>query len=501
MYRILIVDDEEIEREGMAEFIPWEQYGFQLVGTAWNGVEGFEKIRTECPDIVLTDIKMPVMDGIELIKKTRKNFPEVEFVVLSGYGEYEFTSKAMEEGIRYYILKPCDESKIMSVLERVKEEIEEKKEKKQEESAYYRAMNRLLPRAKEHIFRNMLLNKEQPKEDYALFLKELGNSDYHVQVLALKIAEGFDYLEQFILGSIIRELLEEETVLLSTSIGDEMLFLLDAEAGKDLETAVKRAESELQRVKKLPIHAAVSKAGKLEEVSTLYKQIQELFRIGNAEHRSELLYYELFRDAYDEADFIVDYKRIQKANDYAEILFEVYLAFLKMELRKYTFLQKAEMCTWVLKVLYGEEKSLDGLKQDTNTLFVYMINYITEKQGLGETLGKEQQRIREILLAVYENLENQEMNIQYLAKEVLYMNVDYFSRLFVKNRGIKFSSFLLELRITLAQRLLQYDHDLRIAQVAELVGYSPDGQYFSKAFRKAVGMSPTEYRDMLKMNE
>lgn len=99
LYKILIVDDEEIEREGMAGLIEWEQYGMILVGTAWNGIEGLEKIRTLSPDIVLTDIKMPGMDGIELIQNTREQMPWVEFVVLSGYGEYEYTSKAMEQGI------------------------------------------------------------------------------------------------------------------------------------------------------------------------------------------------------------------------------------------------------------------------------------------------------------------------------------------------------------------------------------------------------------------
>ena len=130
MYKLLIVDDEDIEREGMAQFIPWENYEIQLAGTAWNGVEGFQKIQAEEPDIVLTDIKMPVMDGIELIKKTKESFPDIEFIVLSGYGEYEFTSQAMEEGVRYYILKPCDEEKIVEVLSKVKQSIAEKRSQK-----------------------------------------------------------------------------------------------------------------------------------------------------------------------------------------------------------------------------------------------------------------------------------------------------------------------------------------------------------------------------------
>ena len=106
MYKLLIVDDEEIEREGMARFIDWEQFGIEMVGTAWNGAEGLEKIHTLKPDIVITDIKMPVMNGLDLIREAKKQQIEVEFIVLSGYGEYEFTSQAMQEGIRHYLLKP-----------------------------------------------------------------------------------------------------------------------------------------------------------------------------------------------------------------------------------------------------------------------------------------------------------------------------------------------------------------------------------------------------------
>lgn len=115
MYKLLIVDDEAIERDGMANLIPWQAYGVELVGTAWNGMDGYEKIEALHPDIVLTDIKMPVMNGIELIRKTKYKFPDIEFLILSGYGEYEFTSQAMEEGVRHYILKPCDEAKIVEV--------------------------------------------------------------------------------------------------------------------------------------------------------------------------------------------------------------------------------------------------------------------------------------------------------------------------------------------------------------------------------------------------
>ena len=125
MHTLLIVDDEEIEREGMAQFIPWDSYKMKVVGTARNGAEGLEKIAKYKPDLVLVDIKMPVMNGIEMIRQAKAQYPDMTFVVLSGYGDYEFTSQAMELGVRHYILKPCDESKMIPVLNKAIAELEE----------------------------------------------------------------------------------------------------------------------------------------------------------------------------------------------------------------------------------------------------------------------------------------------------------------------------------------------------------------------------------------
>ena len=87
MYKLLIVDDEKIEREGMAEFIDWNTYGIEVAGTVWNGQYGYEKELETHPDIVMTDIKMPDMDGIVLIRKLTEEFPVSQELVMSGYGE------------------------------------------------------------------------------------------------------------------------------------------------------------------------------------------------------------------------------------------------------------------------------------------------------------------------------------------------------------------------------------------------------------------------------
>ncbi len=125
MHTLLIVDDEEIEREGMAQLIPWDSYEMNVVGTARNGAEGLDKIAEYRPDLAIVDIKMPGMNGIEMIRQAKEQYPDMTFVVLSGYGDYEFTSQAMELGIRHYVLKPCDEAKMIPVLNKAIEELEE----------------------------------------------------------------------------------------------------------------------------------------------------------------------------------------------------------------------------------------------------------------------------------------------------------------------------------------------------------------------------------------
>ena len=97
----------------------------KVAGTARNGAEGLEKIAKYKPDLAIVDIKMPVMNGIEMIRKAKEQYPDMTFVVLSGYGDYEFTSQAMELGVRHYILKPCDEAKMIPVLDKAIAELEE----------------------------------------------------------------------------------------------------------------------------------------------------------------------------------------------------------------------------------------------------------------------------------------------------------------------------------------------------------------------------------------
>lgn len=116
MKQVLLVDDERTVLESISKNVNWHSCGVTLSGVCKNAFEALEAIKNQHPDIVITDIKMPVMDGLELIHKVREFDNHVEFIILSGYGEFELAKKAMKEGVRHFLLKPCSEEEIREAV-------------------------------------------------------------------------------------------------------------------------------------------------------------------------------------------------------------------------------------------------------------------------------------------------------------------------------------------------------------------------------------------------
>lgn len=119
MLKLLIVDDEEMICQAIANIIDWKSYNIQLVGTCTDGVEAYHTILDECPDIVITDIRMPGISGLELIERINRTDLCTQFVILSGYGEFEYAKRAMKCGVQHYLLKPCTETQIIDCIQEV----------------------------------------------------------------------------------------------------------------------------------------------------------------------------------------------------------------------------------------------------------------------------------------------------------------------------------------------------------------------------------------------
>lgn len=499
MYKLLIVDDEQIEREGMAHFIQWDKYDIQLCGTAWNGADALGKIQKDVPDIVLTDIKMPVMNGIELIQKLSETYRNIVVVVLSGYGEYEFTSQAMEYGIRHYILKPCDEDKIVAVMNDAKKEVDKRRE-------YHTLKRELLPHAKEELFRRLLTGSRLSDDEIMALKKDFPANGDSYRLLAMKNeVSGFEYIEQFILGNILGEILQMATMPLFTYVDDMVIFAIDVCTDNSLSKAVERTLQEFARIKSKAIASAASLEGDISVAHELYKQLLYLFTMVDNKTDAGLLCYPTQNEA-ESNTYYFDFDRLKSSDRYDNILFEITLAMKKLQSIGLSNDEKqrifeAFIVTWSSYV--GSEKlkllNIGGINSDESAI-TEVSRWIAETLNIYET-GKEKERMEKILDVIYSNFDNTELNIQYIAKNILFMNEDYFGRVFIRNMHLKFSAYLEQSRIEMAKRLLEYNPDMRIAMLTELIGYPADGQYFSKTFRKVCGMTPTEYRENLKKTD
>ena len=114
MLRLIIVDDERIIRETISQIIDWESLGITVIGVCKNGLEAYDMILDEYPDIVLTDIKMPGLSGLQLIQQLSSLDLNIEFVILSGYSDFTLVTEAMKYGVQHYLLKPCSEEELVS---------------------------------------------------------------------------------------------------------------------------------------------------------------------------------------------------------------------------------------------------------------------------------------------------------------------------------------------------------------------------------------------------
>ena len=184
MYKILLVDDERIILEGIAAVIEWEKLDTVLIGKAGSGREAYEMVEQNPPHIIITDVKMPELDGIGLIEKVKARYPDISFIILSGHDEFEFAKTAMQYGVRHYLLKPCNENKITEAIHHIIQEIREKERKDLFVQNVRYSLDKVLPKIKEQFLKDCLTDKTYGEREWK-FYSELLNLDLQYQSVRL----------------------------------------------------------------------------------------------------------------------------------------------------------------------------------------------------------------------------------------------------------------------------------------------------------------------------
>lgn len=231
MKKILLADDEEIIRLGISTLIPWEELDLELVYIAENGRRALNYILSNPVDIVVTDIRMPVMDGLELIQNCVEHDLCSRFILLTGYSEFEYAQSAMKYGVRHYLIKPTDESQIIQALKELCTEIDT-------ESSHERLFSHLVKTAPSNFFRELLTQTEGnpttiSRSRFAFYKDMLHINERPCALVSIHLERGTNHeipdpLLYFILENISTEVFTTENCLCSTTL-NECLFLLITE--------------------------------------------------------------------------------------------------------------------------------------------------------------------------------------------------------------------------------------------------------------------------------
>jgi len=196
MYRVLLVEDEAIIRKGIRYSVPWEEYGCCVVGEAENGQTGEEKIAELRPDIVVTDITMPLKSGLEMIRDTHDQYKYIP-IILTGYSEFEYAQQAIRSGVSGYVLKPLDIEEMCAVLERAAQQAGENKylREREEEAEALRSRTALAP-----------LQEDKITDPLVLQVVDYLNENYKSKITMADLQELFHYSERYISQRFQKEL-------------------------------------------------------------------------------------------------------------------------------------------------------------------------------------------------------------------------------------------------------------------------------------------------------
>lgn len=500
MLKLIIADDERIIRETISHLIDWNSLGIELIGSCSDGIEAYNMILDESPDIVMTDIRMPGLSGLELVERISQTSLNTQFILLSGFGEFEYAKKAMKYRVHHYLLKPSNEDQIIDSM------------------------------------------KEVIRECYRM----RATQDLHVKQRALT-----DHLHRSILSNIINEGISLPDAANSAwetyspfmdffNTGYELCYLHFLEE-KHLQAAMTAIYSYMKTnapgiavysiyVKNTLMVFFESHQVSYEKLDRFLASLTPAGQTANFEYRRQTypclarLMEQLLKKIrrYGIIYFLNGLKPVPTCN-YKNLMAEI--EQLTTSLATALKNERTELLN-TLKAILGDIGSSDFLKQLASgiviklaagsnnwshieaTQFLMELNQESDPEVIRTMLYDKIQEIvseiaagsrsyspfiEKVMQYVEENISNPNLTLKWISENYLYMNVDYVSKRFIKETAQKFSNYLTGLRIQKAKALLAEGHTEQIQWVAEQVGCGNNPQYFSQIFKKNTGITPSAY--------
>jgi two-component system response regulator YesN len=537
MCRVIIADDEPKVLLLIRNLIQWEELGLELVATANDGISALDLIEELHPDIVITDIRMPGYDGIELIEKAKALDPRIDFIIISGYRHFNYAQKAIRFGVEDYLLKPLKALEINQTLRKMTEKYKERDKAKQREEQYSARIEDDAKKRQEQFIASLLAEKSDGAAPATVdSVNEEFGLDFKVDAFQAFIVKTDVYYAS--LNPNVRKLLMEKSmgVIKDALQGKCHAFLLHpTEHG--IYGLVNFSEAQKKTLRK----AMVAIIDALQSQSELFDRIKVTIGLG---HQAEVI--DEMAASVKEAEYAVANRLIHGAGriidrtggqESAELVRQMISAPVRSSLLKgveilddreirtvfdalaeqvagneamtgKAIAALCEECVQILRFGLKSQNSVDEWVDEKQADFFEKFGMCNTQKDVFQLLGsyasslithvaarrksENSKPIREAQKYIQENF-GSAINLESISQKAGF-NATYFSLLFKKETGMNFLEYLTDVRIKEAKLMLA-DPRKSIADVAEAVGYS-DVKHFSKLFTRSTGIHPSKFRKL-----
>ena len=527
LYRVLLADDEAEIRQGISRKIDWAAQGFELAGEAENGAEALELAEQIRPDVVLTDIKMPFMDGLELCRRLRRQLPAAKLVVFSGFDDFEYARQAVSMGVSEYIMKPVNARELEGVLASLRSQLEAQRQQRRDMEALRRRYEESLPVLRELFFARLLDGRVPPDqlaERAARFELELPGGPWAAALVQMDLPAGQPAERDELLLLSVRSFLEEHFELegcwLRTLLYNDAVALL---AGLQNPEQLYPLMSELERLCALApsclglgltvgLGQLCGAAGQLHQsmegaIAALdYRLLMgggRVLYIGDLEPDASL---RLSLDDEDQRALATAVK-LGSEEQLDATLHEL------LDRVRASRLPPAQCQLYVLEIVTCLVRLARSGGVEVEDVFgpdfagAVPAAQFASLERLGEWLGERCRRLRELLgrrrtdsagrtveeakSYIAAHFADSDLGVEAVC-EHLHLSPTYFFTLFKRETGQSFTACVTEQRMAEAARLLRETEE-KTYLIAQRTGYA-DPNYFSYVFKRHFGMTPSKYR-------
>jgi two-component system response regulator YesN len=536
MLKLIVVEDNLMTLNYLKQSIAWGDHGIQLVGTYSNGQRALEGIEENHPDIILTDIRMPGMDGLQLTETVKKRWSHITIIILTAYDHFEYSQRALKAGACDYILKPLDDDELFRVIHDVRETIMEFKKKQAQDELLLRQIDQSIHLLQQDFFVKLItgyFDQSEYFEDILHFLKlSFPDCPYLIAVFViddLNHLTGLNARQKQGLLFQLKEYIEVQIPIdsfIHVFFYHDQLVMLKHFTDGDIDLRAftlfcSNVNSKFRQDHEYTVSTGIS----YDHRSLRYAKLAYDEASSSLDHRffigkgCIIFKGDLVDDSARPIIPIVDEMKIraltisgnvielaeqlermkdhlQQNGSSVEKIKSLMLSILFQclhQYREFGLMQDDD------KFELNEQEILNILHCETFNE-VFTIFHEKMMQISKRVMDSRQSRSNSIIhqaVSYVSNHYDQELSIEKIAKHVG-LNDSYFSHLFKKVHGISFTHFITKIRIEKSLFFLK-NPDIKISDISELVGIQ-NPRYFAQLFKKQIGITPSEYRNKLKIS-